>query len=71
MEEVTFTGGPAYDENGTMFVPYPSRIDYMGDPSAAVDDAWDELIEGKCENCVRKQKTSLMLTMYRPIYHYH
>lgn len=47
-EEVIFTGGPAYDDNGTMFIPNPSKIDYMADPSPALDDAWDELIEGMC-----------------------
>jgi hypothetical protein len=51
LEEVVFTGGPAYDENGTMYVPNPSKIDYIGDPSPKIDDAWNELIEGMSIQC--------------------
>ena len=46
---VTFTGGPAYDENGIMFVPNPGDVDYIGEPSDEVDDAWESLIAGTYE----------------------
>ncbi|KAH8805171.1 hypothetical protein F5884DRAFT_798588 [Xylogone sp. PMI_703] len=47
IEEVLFTGGPAFDENGDMYIPNPARIKYIGDPNEEIDQAWDELIKGR------------------------
>ncbi len=52
---VTFTGGPAYDENGIMFVPNPGDVDYIGDPSDEVDDAWENLITGTDSSSIQRQ----------------
>lgn len=48
IESVTFTGGPAWRQNGTsaeVFVPHPGPIDYAGIPSPEVDAAWEELTQ--------------------------
>jgi hypothetical protein len=47
LELVTFTGGPAFDEDGEFYVPNPGNVDYVGDPSPEVDDAWAKLINGQ------------------------
>ncbi|CRG91662.1 hypothetical protein PISL3812_08712 [Talaromyces islandicus] len=47
IEEVTFTGGPMYSENGTYYVPHPAAINYTADPSPELDRAWEELTWGR------------------------
>ncbi|RAO70689.1 uncharacterized protein BHQ10_006701 [Talaromyces amestolkiae] len=47
LEEVRFTGGPMYSENGTYYVPHPASINYTADPSPELDRAWEELTWGR------------------------
>jgi len=47
IEQVLFTGSPAYDSDLNYFVPHPGPITYIGEPSPAIDRAWDELTWGK------------------------
>jgi hypothetical protein len=47
LELVTFTGGPAFGEDGEFYVPNLGNVDYIGDPSPEVDDAWAKLINGQ------------------------
>lgn len=47
LEEVRFTGGPMYSENGTYYVPHPAAINYTADPSPELDAAWEELTWGR------------------------
>ncbi|KAF2094937.1 hypothetical protein NA57DRAFT_80104 [Rhizodiscina lignyota] len=44
IEEVRFTGGPAFRENGSVYLPHPSSVDYGGYPSPEIDEAWKSLI---------------------------
>jgi len=47
LEIVTFTGSPVFHENGTFYVPRPGQKQYIGEPSAEIDAAWDELTWGR------------------------
>ena len=44
--DTVFTGGPVFAPNGTYYVPHPDKIDYVGEPSPGVDQAWEELTWG-------------------------
>ncbi|RDW68641.1 hypothetical protein BP5796_09298 [Coleophoma crateriformis] len=46
MEQVRFTGAPAFDDNGQAFVPHPDPIEYNGN-SSEVDQVWEELTAGR------------------------
>jgi len=46
MEELLFTGSPAFDPNQTYYVPHPDPITYVGEPSPAIDQAWEDLTWG-------------------------
>jgi hypothetical protein len=41
-----FTGSPAFAKDGGFGVPHPGPISYVGDPSPAIDQAWEELTWG-------------------------
>ncbi|KAF3012432.1 hypothetical protein E8E14_011432 [Neopestalotiopsis sp. 37M] len=44
---VKFTGSVAFYENGTMYRDYPKdQPQYVGDPNAEIDAAWDDLLWG-------------------------
>ena len=45
--EMTFNGGPVFSPNWTYYVPNPDPVKYVGEPSPAIDDAWEELIGGR------------------------
>jgi hypothetical protein len=48
VEEVTFTSGLDYREDGSLYrIADPNGPDYVGAPSKEVDAAWKELIHGK------------------------
>jgi hypothetical protein len=42
MQRVTFTGGPAIDEDGNIYLPHPPPVLYVGDPNEhpEIDDNW-------------------------------
>lgn len=46
VEQVRFTGGPAYSEEGEMYIPNPAKVKYVGDPTPEIDQAWEKLIAG-------------------------
>ena len=46
LEQVTFTGGPSFTPNGTMYIPHPPKVQYVGEPRPEIDDAWEELTSG-------------------------
>ena len=43
LETVRFTGAPAVDDDGELWIPHPAQIQYVGDPSPMVDEAWNNL----------------------------
>jgi hypothetical protein len=45
LEQVKFTGAPAFADDGSMVIPNPDPIEYNGD-SPEVDQAWNELTVG-------------------------
>jgi len=45
-EMVTFTGAPVFMENGTFWVPHPGEKAYIGEPSAEIDENWEEITAG-------------------------
>jgi hypothetical protein len=48
MEEVSFTGGLLYDQNGTLYREFDAnRPQYVGLPGPHIDTAWKNLISGK------------------------
>jgi hypothetical protein len=44
--QVPFYGGPAFKDDGSMYIPNPSPVKYVGGPAAEVDQNWDDLIWG-------------------------
>ncbi|KAF2663827.1 hypothetical protein BT63DRAFT_460949 [Microthyrium microscopicum] len=46
-EIVYFSGSPAIAENGSLFIPNPDPVRYIGEPNAEVDKNWDELTWGR------------------------
>jgi hypothetical protein len=46
VEQVPFYGGPAFRDNGSMYIPNPSPVNYVGGPATEVDRNWDDLIWG-------------------------
>lgn len=46
VEQVHFTGGPAFHADGKLYIPNPPKVNYVGQPSPEVDQAWEELIWG-------------------------
>jgi hypothetical protein len=47
-DRVKFTGTAAFFDNGTAYrIIDTEQPQYVGIPSPSVDNAWDELIEGK------------------------
>lgn len=69
--QVRFTGGPAFDANGTMYVPCPSDPVYTGDPDPAIDAAWDKLLLGKSHVPVRGSIVILTDTTTRSLLFHH
>lgn len=48
IEKVTFTGGLRFDDQGRMYRTIdPDAVDYAGDPSPSVDEAWRKMIDGE------------------------
>ncbi|KAK1757773.1 hypothetical protein QBC47DRAFT_376957 [Echria macrotheca] len=47
--QTPFTGGPAFDDDGNMFVPHPSPKRFVGDPAVypEIDYNWDNLTWGR------------------------
>ncbi|MCJ1355240.1 MAG: hypothetical protein MMC33_005231 [Icmadophila ericetorum] len=41
--QVKFTGNAAYHDDGTMYVPNPDPVKYVGEPSWEIDMAWHNL----------------------------
>lgn len=52
-----FNGGPAFYDNGTLYIPNPDAIKYVGEPSAEIDKAWEDLTDGKFPKTVRESMT--------------
>jgi len=46
IEQVRFTGSPAFDLKQNYLVPHPDPITYVGPPSPEIDRAWEELTWG-------------------------
>ncbi|KAI1323211.1 hypothetical protein F5Y16DRAFT_403713 [Xylariaceae sp. FL0255] len=46
-ERTIFTGAPAIHKNGTVYVPHPDPVRYVGTPSPELDHAWSKLIGGR------------------------
>jgi hypothetical protein len=42
-EVVKFTGSPAIASDGSLFIPNPDRIRYIGEPGPEVDKNWDAI----------------------------
>ncbi|KAH8898711.1 hypothetical protein GQ53DRAFT_877812 [Thozetella sp. PMI_491] len=42
-QDVQFTGNSAYDDQGLFYVQNPAEIDYVGEPSPLIDQAWYNL----------------------------
>jgi len=47
LERITFTGAPAYSEDGDLVVPHEDPVKYTGTPSPDIDQAWGRLVEGE------------------------
>jgi hypothetical protein len=47
MKQVTFTGGPSFRANGSIFIPNPDTVKYVGTPTPEIDEAWELLTGGK------------------------
>jgi hypothetical protein len=48
LQKVKFTGSLNFDENGTLFRTIePGVPQYVGEPNAEIDAAWDNLLEGR------------------------
>ncbi|MCJ1355237.1 MAG: hypothetical protein MMC33_005228 [Icmadophila ericetorum] len=47
VEQVKFTGSPAFTENTTYWVPNPGPKKYVGNPSAEIDANWDAITWGR------------------------
>jgi hypothetical protein len=47
LEQVKFTGSPAFRPDGKLYIPNPPKVNYTGDPSPEIDRAGEELIWGK------------------------
>ncbi|KAK4214178.1 hypothetical protein QBC37DRAFT_482433 [Rhypophila decipiens] len=47
--QTSFTGGPAFDDDGNMFVPHPSPKRFVGDPAVYpdIDYNWNNLTWGR------------------------
>ncbi|KAH8649206.1 hypothetical protein BX600DRAFT_502651 [Xylariales sp. PMI_506] len=47
--ETVFNGGPSFREDGSVYIPHPDRVRYIGDPRRypEVDSNWEKLIEGR------------------------
>lgn len=50
MKQVRFTGGPAYTENGSFYIPNPGKIKYVGVPTPEIDEAWEHITKGICRS---------------------
>lgn len=47
VKQVKFTGSLDYDENGTLHRTFqPGEIQYIGEPNAEIDAAWEALVKG-------------------------
>lgn len=46
-EVVVFKGGFRIHDNGTMYVPHPDMIKYVGEPSKEIDENWETLTWGR------------------------
>lgn len=48
VSHTTFTGSPAFDDQGNLFVPNPDPVRYVGDPAQhpEIDYNWDNLTWG-------------------------
>ncbi|KAF2102100.1 hypothetical protein NA57DRAFT_73537 [Rhizodiscina lignyota] len=44
VERVRFKGSPAFRSDGSVYVPHPGPIDYVGEPSPELDEQWDKLL---------------------------
>jgi hypothetical protein len=42
-EAVKFTGAPAIAPDGSLFIPNPDPIRYIGEPGPEVDKNWDAI----------------------------
>ncbi|KAM0803874.1 hypothetical protein BDR22DRAFT_886178 [Usnea florida] len=47
VQQVRFTGSPSFYDNNTMYIPNPDPVQYVGEPSALVDQNWDTLTWGR------------------------
>ena len=47
VERLTYTGGPDFYENGTMYIPHPAADVFAGEPSPEIDANWERLTKGK------------------------
>ncbi|KAK0718662.1 hypothetical protein B0T26DRAFT_713864 [Lasiosphaeria miniovina] len=58
--QTRFTGGPAFDEKGDMYIPHPSPVLYVGDPAThpEVDYNWDNLTWGRYVLITREEAVS-------------
>jgi hypothetical protein len=51
-----FKGGLEVDANGTWYRSMKSgEPQYVGEPSAKIDAAWDELMEGRADDACQRQ----------------
>ena len=51
VEKTRFTGGIEFDVNGTARrKPSLDGIEFVGEPSVAIDDAWSKILHGKSSN---------------------
>jgi hypothetical protein len=49
VEEKRFTGGPAIDDQGSIYIPHPAPMKYVGNPyeHPEIDDNWERATWGK------------------------
>lgn len=55
VSQIRFNGSFSFHENKTMFVPNPSPIQYVGDPTPEIDDNWEKLTWGKFLFFIKRQ----------------
>jgi hypothetical protein len=48
-----FNGSPEFKDDGTMYIPNPDPVRYVGDPKEfpEIDENWENLVYGKIAPC--------------------
>ncbi|KIM96586.1 hypothetical protein OIDMADRAFT_58897 [Oidiodendron maius Zn] len=68
--EVMFTGNPIHKEDGTIYVPHPGAIRYVGTPSPEVDKAWANLTKTRDPMITEAEAKELWPDNYHDYWHH-